>query len=278
MTRVGFSLRRVALIAQNTLREAARQKLFHAFILLAFALVLGARWLRDFNFGAPELKFIADCGFGAMTLFGSALVITATVQLFFRELELRTAQTLLAKPVRRSEFVLGKFLGVALATVVFCALLTALLVAVLRSREAQLAVEFPEAAAAAARVSYGTVLTAGLLQCAKLVVLAALTLLIASFAQTQLFAVTLGFVVLVGGHLQYLAQDAYARAGAGLGAFVGRALSSVLPNFQVFAIADTLVAGEAPPAADVLRVLGYALGYIVVACALAIFCFRQREV
>lgn len=83
---VPFSPARVLLIAQNTLREAARQKLFHVLVLLAFGLVLGARWLRDFNFGAPELKFIADCGFGAMTFFGSALTIAATAQLFFSEL------------------------------------------------------------------------------------------------------------------------------------------------------------------------------------------------
>ena len=73
MSAVPFSPRRMWLIAHNTLREAARQKLFAFLLLLALALVLGARWFRDFNFGAPELKFLADCGFGAMAFFGSAL-------------------------------------------------------------------------------------------------------------------------------------------------------------------------------------------------------------
>ena len=54
MSAVPFSPRRTLLIAQNTLREAARQKLFLFFLLLALALVLGARWLRDFSFGAPS--------------------------------------------------------------------------------------------------------------------------------------------------------------------------------------------------------------------------------
>ena len=113
MKTVPFSPVRMLLIAQNTLREAARQKLFHFLLFLAFALVLGARWLRDFNFGAPELKFLADCGFGAMAFFGAALTVTATAQLFFSEIENRTALTLLAKPVWRAEFVLGKLLGLA---------------------------------------------------------------------------------------------------------------------------------------------------------------------
>ena len=46
----------------------------------ALALVLGARWFRDFNFGAPELKFLADCGQGAMAFFGAAITITATAR------------------------------------------------------------------------------------------------------------------------------------------------------------------------------------------------------
>jgi hypothetical protein len=48
---VPFSPRRVVLIAQNTLVEAARQRLVGFLVLLALGLVLGARWFRDFNFG-----------------------------------------------------------------------------------------------------------------------------------------------------------------------------------------------------------------------------------
>ena len=275
--RVVFSPLRVWLIAQNTVREAARQKLFHFLLLLALALVAGARWLRDFNFGVSELKFLADCGFGAMTFFGAALTIAAMAQLFFSEIENRTVLTLLAKPVWRAEFVLGKFFGVAALLAVFCALLTGLLVAVLRAREGQLAAAFPETMAVGG-VSYRTVALAGLLQWAKLCVLGAFTLLIASFAQTQLFTAVAGFFVLLIGHVQYLAQDAYARSASAAGRVIGGALVSVFPNFQLFAIAESIAAADAPTAADMMRVLGYGFGYAALACALAVFSFRHREI
>ena len=278
MSAVPFSVRRTFLIAQNTLREASRQKLFTFLLLLAFALVLGARWFRDFNFGAPELKFLADCGFGAMAFFGSALTITATAQLFFSEIENRTALTLLAKPVWRTEFVVGKFLGVVGLVAVFCALLTSLLAAVLWWREGQLAREFPESFAQGRMVSYGMVALAGTLQWLKLVVLAAFTLLVASFAQTQLFTVVTGFFILVICHLQYLAQDAYARGGAALGRAVSGAIAALFPNFQLFALADSLSAADAPPWSHVGRVGVYGLGYVAVACGLAVFSFRKREI
>lgn len=278
MSAVPFSFSRVLLIAHNTLLEAARQKLFHILLILAFGLVVGARWLRDFNFGAPELKFVADCGFGAMTFFGAALTITATAQLFFSEIENRTALTLLAKPVWRTEFVLGKFVGVVAVAAGFCALLTALLVAVLWSREGELMQAWPEYFPEGRTVSYANVWFAGLLQWWKLTVLAAFALLVASFAQTQLFTVIAGFFILVICHLQYLAQDVYARGDPTVGRLIGRALASVFPNFQVFTLADSIAAADRPEWLQIARIGFYAAGYVAVGCALAVFSFRKREI
>ncbi len=278
MKTVPFSVRRVGLIAQNTLREAARQRLFHFFLFLALALVLGARWLRDFNFGAPELKFLIDCGLGAIAFFGAALTVTATAQLFFSEIENRTALTLLAKPVWRAEFILGKFLGIAVLVGVFCGLLTLLLMAVVWWREGQLMALNPEAFAQGRVMSYSAIAMAGGLQALKFLVLAALTLLIASYAQTQLFTMVSGFLLLVICHLQYLAQDAYARGGSLFGRMVAGGMAAVFPNFQLFNLADALGATAVPPAIHALRIGAYAAGYIVAACGLAVYCFRKREI
>lgn len=278
MTRVPFSFRRVGLIAQNTLREASRQKLVSLLVFLALALVLGARWFRDFNFGAPELKFLADCGFGAMAFFGSALTVAATAQLFFSEIENRTALTLLAKPVWRSEFILGKFVGVAALAGLFCLLLTGLLAAVLWWREGEMVRLFPDAFPHGRVVSYGMIALAGLMQWLKLSVLAAFALLVASFAQTQLFTVIMGFLVLVICHLQAIAQDAYTRGGTVLGRAIAGLLAAAFPNFQLFSLADSILASDAPSGGDCARIAVYAAGYVAVACGLAIFSFRQREI
>lgn len=276
--RISFSWERALLIAQNTLLEASRQRLFNFLLFLALALVLGARWFRDFNFGAPELKFLADCGFGAMAFFGAALTVAATAQLFFSEIENRTALTLLAKPVWRTEFVLGKYLGVVALAGSFCALLTTLLIGVLWWRESELMQQFPDMFRGERAISYTTVALSGLLQWMKLSVLAAYVLLVASFAQTQLFTIVMGFFVLVICHLQYLAQDAYARGGALVGEVLGRGIAAIFPNFQLFALADTLVASEAPVGGDIARIALYALGYTLVAGGLAVFSFRRREI
>ena len=278
MSAVPFSFRRTLLIAENTWLEAKRQRLFNFLLFLALALVLGARWFRDFNFGAPELKFLADCGLGAMAFFGAALTVAATAQLFFSEVENRTALTLLAKPVWRAEFIVGKFLGAAMVAAMFCTLLTALLAAVLWWCEGELMRQYPDNFMQGRVVSYQLVALAGLMQWLKLAVLAAFTLLVASFAQTQLFTIVTGFFILVISHLQYLAQDSYARGGSWLGRVLGGLLAATFPNFQVFAIADSLNAADAPALGSIVRVGVYALGYVVVACGLAVFSFRKREI
>jgi ABC-type transport system involved in multi-copper enzyme maturation permease subunit len=275
---VPFSLTRTLLIAQNTLLEASRQKLFNFLLLLALSLVAGAQWFRDFNFGAPELKFLADLGYGAMAFFGAALTVAATAQLFFSEIENRTALTLLAKPVWRAEFILGKYLGVVAVAAVFCALLTGLLAGVLWAREGVLMGEFPDSFPQGRTLHLVDLAAAGFLQWLKLAVLAAFTLLVASFSQTQLYTVVTGFFVLVICHLQYLAQDAYARGGSTAAQIIAGLIGLMFPNFQLFNFADNVGAGVAVPWDRVARVSVYALGYVAGACALAVFSFRKREI
>jgi len=272
-----FFLRLALLIAGGTLREAARHRLFGCFLIFASAFVFGARWLREINFGAPELKFVADCGFGAMAFFGSALAIAAPAQLFIGEIEHRTILVLLAKPIGRAEFVVDKFLGTLVLVVAFCALLTGLLAAILWWREGELMRAFPDAFPDGRSIAYANLALAGFLQWLKLGVLAAFVLLIASFAHTQLFTIVAGLFVFVICHLQYLVQDLYARGDSLFGRLIGGFMASALPNFHVFAVVDPPLAADGMPGAFLVRVTLYGVAYASVACALAIFSFNRRE-
>ncbi len=275
---VPFSFGRLGLIAGNTFLEAVRQKLFNFLLLLAVGLVASAQFFREFNFGSSELKFIADFGFGALIFFGSALTIATTAQLFFSEIENRTALTLLAKPLWRAEFVFGKFLGVFAVIGVFCALTIGLMIALLWHREGQLMAINPDDFANGRLIPYGDLLIVGLLQWLKFGVLTAIVLLIASFSNTNLFTVVTGFFVLVICHLQYLARDQWSNVDNVLLAGTVRVLSLVFPNFQLFNLADEIGQGSGVSGEVALRVAGYGLAYIAVIGGLAVYSFRNREI
>lgn len=275
---VPFSFSRLSLIAGNTFLEAVRQKLFIFLLLLAIGLVASAQFFREFNFGSSELKFIADFGFGALIFFGSTLTIATTAQLFFSEIENRTALTLLAKPVWRSEFIFGKFLGVFGVVGAFCALTIGLMIALLYTREGTLMAAHPDAFENGRLIQYGDLLIVGVLQWLKFGVLTMLVLLIASFSNTNLFTVVMGFFVLVICHLQYLARDAYQKVeNIFLGGAV-KVLSYIFPNFQLFNLGEEIGQGAGIDAGVALQVAGYALIYIAVIGLLAVYSFRNREI
>ena len=275
---VPFSFGRLGLIAGNTFLEAVRQKLFLFLVLITLGLVLSVLFLLTFNFGSSELKFIADFGFGALTFFGSALTIATTAQLFFSEIENRTALTLLAKPIWRAEFVFGKFLGVFAVIGVFCALTIGLMMALLFHREGQLMAAAPDDFTSGRIIAYGDLLVVGLLQWLKFGVLTAIVLLIASFSNTNLFTVVTGFFVLVICHLQYLARDQWSNVDNILLSGAVRALSFIFPNFQLFNLADEIGQGSGVSGDVALRVAGYGLAYIAVIGGLAVYSFRNREI
>lgn len=254
-----------------------RQKLSHFFVLIAAGLILGAGQLRNFNFGASELAFVSDLGFGAMAFFGSALTITATAQLFFAEIEDRTILTLLAKPVTRAEYVLGKFTAVAVIAAIFCGGLTVLLALVLWMRESSLAKDIPELVHPATSVNFTAVLCAGFAQWLKLVVLSAFTLLVASFARTQLFTVVTGFFVLVICHLQFLAESFASRGGPVATRATLRFAACIFPNFQLFDLTSA-IAGVGVGWNEMGKLTLYGAGYAIVASVLAAVSFRAREI
>jgi len=277
-TRVRLSPSRLLIVAGNTFLEAVRQKLFNFLLLLAVGLLASARFFSEFNFGSSELKFISDFGFGAMVFFGSTLTIAATAQLFFSEIENRTALTILAKPIWRTEFIFGKLLGVFAVVGVFCALITLLLAGLLYHRENGLMTLHPEAFEHGRIIHYGDLLIMGVLQWLKFGVLAAITLLIASFSNTNLYTVVMSFFMLVICHLQYLAHDAYTQVASLPLRLLVRLLGYVFPNFQVFNLTDQIGIGAGLDAGTVLRVTGYACVYIGVFGGLAVYSFRNREI
>ena len=275
---VPFSLERLSLIAGNTFLEAVRQRLFGFLLFLAIGLVASAQFFREFNFGSSELKFIADFGFGALVFFGSALTIATTAQLFFIEIENRTALTLLAKPLGRAEFIFGKLLGVFAVIGVFCALTVGLLMALLWQRETQLMHFDPESFADGRLIRYGDLLIAGGLQWIKFGVLASLVLLVSSFSNTNLFSVVMGFFLLIICHLQHLASDSWSKVDSVAGALAVRLLGLVFPNFQLFNLADSIGQGAGIDGALALRIAAYGLFYIGVIGGLAVYSFRHREI
>ena len=274
------SLVRVRLIAGNTFLEAVRQKFFNALLLISVALVFSSHFFQQFDFGTGELKFITDFGFGALFFFGSILAVTSTAQLFFNEIDNRTALTMLAKPIFKLEFIAGKLLGAWLLMAVFVALLSLVLAGILYWRESALMLNASEAFVDGRLVRYGDIAVFALLQWVKFGMIAGISLLVASFAQTNLYTVVVSFFVLLVCQLQYIALEAYAGIESAFASLLVRGLAMVFPNFQLFNVGDQLVydVETVLPLVTVCKITLYGLFYMLFFLGLAQLNFRRREI
>src|SRR5213083_2707750 len=119
-----FSFSRSLAITSNTLTELTRLKVFYVLLVFGLLLIGSSIFMAQFSF-QQEFQILKDVSLWAISIFTSLLSIVATARLLPQDMEDRTVYTILAKPVPRFEYVVGKIAGVllllAISTLVMCA-------------------------------------------------------------------------------------------------------------------------------------------------------------
>ena len=110
-------------VAINTFREAVRDRVLYNLIFFALAMMAAAVLVGQITIGIERLVII-NLGLTAISLIGMVMAIFIGVGLVYKEIEKRTLYSLLAKPIRRWEFLVGKFAGLVLTLAVNAALMT----------------------------------------------------------------------------------------------------------------------------------------------------------
>ena len=121
---------KVLAIARNTFREAIRDRILYGFLFFAVALILFSLVLGQLSFN-EEIRCTIDVGLAGISFFAVLMSIFLGITLLHKEIEKRTIYPVLAKPVSRAAYLLGKFLGLTLTMIVQIALMTLFLVVVL---------------------------------------------------------------------------------------------------------------------------------------------------
>ncbi len=107
-------MRNVWTIAWTTYNDTTRRPLYYILLAVFSVLIYCSHFLTLFTFNA-EANMVREMGMASLALFGFLIFVILTPVLVTSELEDRTAITLLAKPVTRTAFLLGKYAGLVLA-------------------------------------------------------------------------------------------------------------------------------------------------------------------
>lgn len=287
-----FSIRRTAAIASNTFRDLVRQKVFYFMLIFALILIGGSVALAALSFQG-KLKTVIDVSFGAMTIFTMLLAVLSTAMLLPKDMEDRTLYTILAKPVGRFEYLLGKLIGVTMVLFTATVLMTALLCLVLLYWRGQAISEItnsmpPELAAVQiARLRDGlftpTIFGGIAIIFVRSVVCATLTLMLSCFATSWLFTVITALMMILIGYLVPVARSAWEGQignAAGLPFHITallRVVTVCFPDMQLFNIVDDISVGVTIGADIFLRVTALGAGYTAIYLLAGYLFFAWKE-
>jgi ABC-type transport system involved in multi-copper enzyme maturation permease subunit len=307
-------MRRTVAVAVNTFREAVRDRVLYGMVGVALFVLILTLALAELSLH-QERRIVTDIGLASISFFSAMISVFLGSSLLYKEIERKTLYVILPKPIRRSEFLLGKYFGIALTASVFVAimgavqlwvvgvqagasvvllaapavglpLLLGLLVWRARDRTSVLvpwsAVAFAACAAVAASagIALEPMMAALLLVIGEVLVITAVALLFSSFSTPFLTALfTLG-VWLAG-----RSADAMVTMKKGLlPDQVREALERfayVVPNFNLFVpgrhTLETEIDAVAGPLTYVATTLGYAGLYSAVLLAFAAVIFQRRD-
>ncbi len=260
-------------IALNVFRESVRDRVFYNLLLFAVLLV-GASVLVGQMTAGQDVKIIKDLGLAATSLFGLFIAVFVGIGLVWKEVERRSVYSLIAKPVRRVELVVGKYIGLGITLLVNISVMVAVLYALL----AYMQWTAPPSLRAAweAPAVDPALLKAFLLTYVQLLLVTAIALFFSTFSSPMLSAVlTFGFYVI--GHFNADLKHFDAIVTSAPLVWLLRALYYLLPNLAPFNVTAQVVHGQPVPAGYVLMTIGYAAVYVAFLLTAASYIFARRD-
>jgi Cu-processing system permease protein len=267
------SVRTLSRIAVAVFRESVRDRVLYN--LAGFALlVIGASYLIGQLTAGQDVKIIKDLGLAAMAVFGLFIAIFIGIGLVSKEVERRSIYSLIAKPVRRSELVVGKYLGLVLTIAINLAVMAIVWYGVLGYMSWVESEQFKsgwEAAATDPRM-----LVAVYLIFVQLMLVIAIALFFSTFSSPMLSA-TFAFGLYVAGHFSADLKNFDVAVGDSPIRFVTAALYYVLPNMAVFDVKNAVVHAQPVPLGYVLTTTAYGLCYVTVLVAAGVWIFSRRD-
>lgn len=254
-------MRNIVVIAANTFRENLRDKILYNLLFFAVLLMGVSILLADLTI-MEHTKIVTDIGLAAINLIGVIIAIFVGIGLVSKEIERRTIYTIMARPISRTEFILGKYLGLSLTLLVNVVIMLGVFFLTLQAYRAPV---------------HGVLLQAIELIFVELMLVTALAFFFSSFSSSATLSaiMTVGFYVIghVTGDLRGLAEKGQNTAAK----IITSVLYYVCPNLEVLNIKGQASVGSPVSLSYQAIASLYGLLYAALLLTAACFIFQRRE-
>ena len=255
---------RTLAVAWNTIREALRERLMYNLVVFAVVLIAGSLTISQLTLG-EQFRIIANVGSSATQVFGTLISVFMGVGLVSREMDRRTCYPVLARPMSRAEFILGKYAGllaILALNVALMAAASAVVLLVYRSGLGYLGLSF---------------VGAFWLMLVQFAICAGFAILFSSFS-TATLATIFTLTLVASGHVFSEIRTFWLRSEQVQMKQLVRVLDFLLPNMGLLDLKEALTYGDSVTVASILARTAYGLGYAGLLVALAAVVFTHKDV
>jgi len=262
-------------IAANTFKEVVREPVFYLLVIVGCLMVVLARFMPMFTIN-EDVKMMKDIGLSTVTVTGLLIALLAASRVVYSEIEGRTAVTVVAKPVRRFQFILGKYLGIVGAVLLAVFVMTLVFAGMVWWQVMDLYLPADQQFALQLR-GVGNVAVGCLLSFFQVLVLAAVSVAVSVYAN-MVVNVGFCFAVFLLGNLSgwFLLETLPNTVTAPWLQFVAKLVLGALPFLETYNV-QALALGTTIPYSYMLLAFGYAAYYSCAMLVVAILLFQRRE-
>lgn len=266
----------VRLVAGITIREGLRNRAMQG--ILAIALLLCVVYVTIIPMFAFDTgKVVVDLGSAFVTLAGLTIVIFLGIALLTKDIHQRTVCMILSRPISRTDYVVGKFCGIA-GTV----LLAILMIVALTILTSWLGIQFILEMEAPRNFSWGVLAISVLFEYLSLLILMAVAFFFACLTTSEYLSMLFTVCVYVIGNsletiIAVIKEGQFVQAGAAYLAML-KAVAWVFPNLSAFDLKVYLSYGLPLQWWQVAWTAVYGVFYISVLAVATLWIFRRKEI
>jgi ABC-type transport system involved in multi-copper enzyme maturation permease subunit len=253
---------RIATVAFNTFREAVRDRVLYNLIVFALLLVASSFIFGQISIGIERL-ILVNLSLTAISVFGIVIAIFIGIGLVSKEIEKKTLYTILARPLSRWEFIVGKFFGLAGTLIVNVVLMSAGFFGALFFQMRHFQAEDRWLLVAV----YFIIL--------ELILITAIALLFSTYSSPLMSSIFTLAILIIG----IFAEDlrTFAAMMHGLPRWIAIVAARIVPNFGSLNVISSVAHGQPVAGSLIFYNTIYALLYSAAAVAGAILIFERRN-
>jgi ABC-type transport system involved in multi-copper enzyme maturation permease subunit len=263
-------------IAFITFKEGIRNRAIYGITLFAL-LLFGATALAASMIPREVGKVAVDMALSTVSFTGLLLVLFVGINLMAKDLDKRTIYTVLARPISRSQYILGKFLGMIILIMVTMSMLSVMAMAaiiLLKMTHADYFIRF----------SWSLIALSIVLTILMLILLSAVSFLFSSFTSTSFITLALTIITYIIGQsssgVKALVESPSSVLGFGVSPVTIKLVQAayyLFPNLSLFNI-KLQAAHDLPVSAQYITwTIIYGMVYTCLSITLAALIFRKKE-